>query len=82
MPVQLTRDRTTGAIHWHKTCEKCGADNASWGYGVSAYEGLALILAGERERGYRKLGRWYCYEHRPEPPVPGAPPSPEQAALF
>ncbi len=84
MPITLTRSRDTGAIFWNHTCEACGQPAA---FGVDCFPraGLDLILAGERERGYRKLGRWYCGEHRPPSPHQPAPqqqPQQQQTSLF
>jgi hypothetical protein len=77
MPVQLSRSRETGAILWNKTCEVCAAP-ASFGYNCSPVRGVGMILAGQRDEGYRRLGQWYCAEHRPDRPAPAA----AQESLF
>ena len=77
MPVTLTRSRQTGAIFWNKTCEVCSG-SASFGYNCHPTRGIAMILAGQREEGYRRLGQWYCAEHRPDRPAP----APAQEGLF
>ena len=78
MPVQLTRSRSTGAIYWNKTCETCGSDRAPFGYGCQPVRGVGLILEGKRDEGYRRLGQWYCAEHRPDRPAA----APVQEGLF
>jgi hypothetical protein len=79
MPVRLTRSRETGAVFWHQTCEEPGCTApAPFGFDCYPTKGLALILAGKREEGYRRLGRWYCGAHRPNRPAP----APAQEALF
>lgn len=65
MPVHLTRNRQTGAIKWHHTCEVCGKE-AMLATGCFPGEGMALLMQGKREAGYAKLGTWYCAEHYPK----------------
>ena len=65
MPLQLTKNRATGAIKWRHTCEVCGKE-AMLASGCFPGEGMALLAKGKREEGYAKLGTWYCGDHYPK----------------
>jgi len=69
MPIEVARIKKSGALVLQKSCEICGGE-ASFGVDADVRGALSRALqlrAVNADDGSwkRRLGKWYCREHRP-----------------